>query len=147
MLFAGCQGHLQSERQPSTCKRLSLSETEKILRQEGPWARKHLGKHQQDQGKIGDFGCNYSCLLQVQWAQRRQRCEEQVPEHRGCIALLKEHNKRHQNNFLENQMCPDTAEGTKPLDCNGVNFLLRSAAYKPFYSHAPAELFLFPASC
>lgn len=70
-----------------------------------------------------------------------------VSEHRGCIALLKEHNKRHQNNFLENQMRPDTAEGTEPLDCNGVNFLLRSAAYKPFYSHAPAELFLFPASC
>lgn len=65
----------------------------------------------------------------------------------GCMALLKELNKRHQDSFLENQKCPDTAEGTEPLDCNGVNFLLQSAAYKPFYSHAPAELFLFPASC
>lgn len=64
----------------------------------------------------------------------------------GCMALLKELSKRHQNNFLEHQKCPDTAEGTKPLGCNGVNFVLQNAAYKPFSSHAPAELFLFPAN-
>lgn len=62
----------------------------------------------------------------------------------SCMALLKELDKRPQNNFLENQKCPDTAEGTEPLDYNGHNFLLQSVAYKPFYSHVPAELFLFP---
>lgn len=67
-----------------------------------------------------------------------------MAEYIGCIALLKEHNKRCQNNFLVNQKCPGTAEGTEPPDCNGDNFLLQSAAYKPFSSQAPAELFFFP---